>query len=264
MLNSESGHWYDQNGFSCYTQITKSGPNKGKSRNTTLRDARKLGLVPSVTGIIKVMAKPQLNRWINEQLVLLAVEMPRILGEPSPGFIMRVNNEFKKQGEERMALGTAIHDGLERGFKGSALALDDKFYYDKVIECLNEHCPDETWSAERSFASQLGYGGKVDLSSPNWIIDFKTKEFTPEAKVKSFIYNDHRMQAQAYGHGLCLEEFRCGNIFISTHPEHKGLVKFVEHEPDDNRAWKTFFHLLKVWQFDKDFDSSWMIADEAC
>ena len=56
---SEAGHWYDHNGEPMYTII---GAN-GKERNTTLRDAKKEKLVPSVTTIIGIAAKPSLENW---------------------------------------------------------------------------------------------------------------------------------------------------------------------------------------------------------
>ena len=56
---SESGHWYTQEGEPMYTII---GAN-GKERNTTLADAKKLNLVPSVTGIMAMSYKPALERW---------------------------------------------------------------------------------------------------------------------------------------------------------------------------------------------------------
>ena len=62
---SESGHWYTQEGEPMYTII---GVN-GKERNTNLRDARLLGLVPSVTTIMDLIAKPSLENWkINQAL----------------------------------------------------------------------------------------------------------------------------------------------------------------------------------------------------
>ena len=56
-FKSESGHWYTQEGEPMYTIV---GAN-GKERNTTLRDAKKEGLVPSVTTIMSMMAKPALE-----------------------------------------------------------------------------------------------------------------------------------------------------------------------------------------------------------
>ena len=52
-FKSESGHWYTQEGEPMYTIV---GAN-GKERNTTLRDAKKEGFVPSVTTIIGIAAK---------------------------------------------------------------------------------------------------------------------------------------------------------------------------------------------------------------
>ena len=55
---AESGHWYQADGTPAYEIV---GAN-GKMRPTTLRDARKLNLYPSVTTIIRLMDAPGLDR----------------------------------------------------------------------------------------------------------------------------------------------------------------------------------------------------------
>jgi hypothetical protein len=50
----ESGHWYAADGLPAYRI---KGAN-GKERNTTVQDARSLGLVPSVTTVLGLVAKP--------------------------------------------------------------------------------------------------------------------------------------------------------------------------------------------------------------
>ena len=63
--SAESGHWYTQEGEPMYTIV---GAN-GKERNTTLRDAKKDNLVPSVTTVLSLVAKPGLENWkINQAL----------------------------------------------------------------------------------------------------------------------------------------------------------------------------------------------------
>ena len=47
---SESNHWYTRDGVPQYTVEAK----KGGQRNTTLRDARVMNLVPSVTTVLNV------------------------------------------------------------------------------------------------------------------------------------------------------------------------------------------------------------------
>ena len=61
--DSETGHWYTQTGEPAYRIIGKNGV----ERNTRLTDARERGLVPSVTTITGLLAKPGLNNWLQQQ-----------------------------------------------------------------------------------------------------------------------------------------------------------------------------------------------------
>ncbi len=62
---SESNHWYTRDGVPMYTVEAK----KGGQRNTTLRDARTMNLVPSVTTILNIAAKPALLAWMQQQVM---------------------------------------------------------------------------------------------------------------------------------------------------------------------------------------------------
>ena len=88
-FKSESGHWYTQEGEPMYTII---GVN-GKERNTNLRDARNLGLVPSVTTIIGMIAKPSLENWKIDQALKSAITLKQLenelVGDP-PRFARRI------------------------------------------------------------------------------------------------------------------------------------------------------------------------------
>ena len=65
-IGSESGHWYDGNGL--VTAVPRSD-GKGMTDRITIIHARKLGLVPSVTSILKIVDKPALTAWkINEHI----------------------------------------------------------------------------------------------------------------------------------------------------------------------------------------------------
>ena len=52
------GHWYTATGEPRHTMPKANGDGE---RNTTISDARKLKLYPSVTSILSLFAKPQLN-----------------------------------------------------------------------------------------------------------------------------------------------------------------------------------------------------------
>ena len=83
LFSPDSAHWYQRDGVACHTVPSL----KGEPRPTTLRDARKLGLLPSVTNILGVIAKPELTAWLQEQAVMAALTLPRIAGETEDAFL---------------------------------------------------------------------------------------------------------------------------------------------------------------------------------
>ena len=64
----------------------------GKERNTTLRDAKSLGLVPSVTTILGMVAKPALENWKITQALQSSLILERKENESNESFI----NRFKR------------------------------------------------------------------------------------------------------------------------------------------------------------------------
>ena len=63
-------HWYSQTGEPRYQTPIATGARKGEMRSTTLRDARKENLLPSITTVLKAYPKAALDAWIIEQAVL--------------------------------------------------------------------------------------------------------------------------------------------------------------------------------------------------
>jgi hypothetical protein len=59
LFNPENAHWYRRDGEPLHSVSSA----KGEPRPTTLRDARKLGLLPSVTNVLGVINKPELVEW---------------------------------------------------------------------------------------------------------------------------------------------------------------------------------------------------------
>ena len=105
---SESQHWYDRQGNPMYTVIGKNG----KERNTTLRDARTMNLVPSVTTILNVAAKPALNVWLQRQVLMAALTLPKRAEETEEEWIARIMSDSKEEGKEAANRGTEIHASI--------------------------------------------------------------------------------------------------------------------------------------------------------
>ena len=254
--SSENTHWYRaEDGAPQYTVKAKDG----SDRPTTLRDARKMNLVPSVTTIMKVAASPGLEVWKNEQLLLAAMTLPRKEDETEKEFIARVIVDSKETGKRAAEAGTRIHESIERWYAGEKNVehIDEaKAFEEAVFNHFKTH-PFQKWETEVAFSSPMGFGGKVDLytrrdeSAPVGIVlDCKTKDFGPDDKIDA--YAEHLMQLSAYRHGLDLPHARCANVFVSR--THKGLVRIVEHSEEDlQRHWSMFTHLLNFWKLKNKF-----------
>lgn len=233
-----AGHWYDPSGQPRYTITGKNG----KERNTTLRDAREYGYVPSVTTIIRMAAAPALEKWKRDQVLMAALTLPRKDGEGEREWLARVEQDWQAAGRQAADRGTRIHAGVEKHYRGEP---PDEEVWDWVKvarDALDTHCGPQEWSAERSFAHPMGYGGKTDLHSSEWVIDIKTKD----GPLKSDLYDEHSMQLAAYRRGLGVDRARCGILFID-----RATPAALFAPTDDDAmtgALAMFDALLAFWQ----------------
>jgi hypothetical protein len=230
-----AGHWYDKDGNPQYTII---GAN-GKERDTDLRDARKLGLVPSVTTILKVAAAPALDIWKQQQLLKAVAEVPRLDEEPEKEWFSRIVKTSKEAGDKHMDRGTSMHNEIEDYFNKKQREFPNfaKETYFAVVKEFGS----QNWITEKSFAFD-GFGGKVDLHAEDIVIDFKTKEVVDD---KTVCYDEQLMQLAAYRIGLELPDALCANVFVDL----QGNVKIIKHDESDiQKAWQMFMHLLAFYR----------------
>lgn len=254
-------HWYRQDGKTEYTII---GAN-GNERATTLRDARKHNYVPSVTTILQVCAKPQLEIWKQNQILEACInyapprqvhgniEYPEWANDVKKWKAI-ILEQSQKVGKESARLGSEIHDSLENYFTGKQA--NNQEFVAPVIERLLQEIGVQHWVPEKAFGHSLGFGGKVDVHASGYIIDFKTK--TESANFdKDLGYDEHLMQLAAYRLGLDLPKARCYNLFIST--AKPGLLQLKEWtEPELEKGLAMFKALLKYWQLVNNYDSSFV------
>ena len=235
---SESGHWYLPDGSPAYTIIGKS---TGRERPTTLADARKLGLLPSVTTIINIIQKAGLDTWKQQQVLLAALTLPRLPDEPESDWLARVMQDSKATGREAAERGTHIHGIIEAFYEG--VYIPELPPYVRVVESvINEHFGPQLWVSEKSFAYG-GYGGKCDLIAKGCVVDFKTTEKDLD---KLDYYFDHQMQLAAYRQGFEMPTARCAIVYVNAL---QNKAKLVEIPEDDLRiGWDCFTHLLAFYR----------------
>lgn len=241
---SASGHWYDKDGNPCYTIIGKNGV----KRNTTLRDARVLGLVPSVTTIINCAAKPALTNWMVDQALMAALTLPRLPDESLDDFMRRAKQDSKEQAIKAAERGTALHGGIERYIQTQIPDTEWALHIANVRNALHNIGIDIlAGHAERSFASPKGYGGKLDWHNSAAVIDFKSK---PAITDKVIAYDEHGMQLSAYADGLGIPNARRINVFVGITDEQ---VKIHEWPANTARKhWRMFESLLSYWHTSKE------------
>ena len=241
---SESGHWYLPNGSPAYRVIGKNG----KERNTTVKDAREHGLLPSVTTIIGCANKGEgLQRWLQEQAILAALTLPRVEGESEEDWLSRVVSDSKETAKQAAERGTQIHGVIEAFYEG--IYIPELPPYVRAVEtAINEHFGSQLWMAEKSFAYG-GFGGKCDLiskshqKSDGFVIDFKTTEKDLD---KLDYYFDHQMQLSAYRQGFEMPKARCAIVYVNAL---QNKAKLVEIPEDDLRiGWECFTHLLAFYR----------------
>lgn len=264
------GHWYTRDGDPMH-EVKDA---KGNPRPTTLRDARKLGLFPSVTTINKATGgSPQLTDWIVNQALLSALNHPG--GVPNfhnaardpvsdkdqkvKDFLQWCREDSYKQVRDKAELGNAIHDALNKSFVDpDDVPAHFLAHVNAVRSLLARHFgEDRVWIPERTFACPgEGFGGSIDLDSDEGdvpvLVDFKCKEFDEGKPVKSMIFDEHVQQLGGYRIARTSKNpkyanARCVNVIVSTSVP--GLAVMHEHSAEDmERGEQMFRATLAFWR----------------
>jgi len=235
---SESGHFYLPDGSPAYRIVGKNG----KERNSTVKDAREHGLLPSVTTIIGCASKPALDVWKQQQAILSALTLPRLEGESEEDWLSRVVADSKETAKQAAERGTQIHGVIEAFYEG--IYIPELPPYVRAVEnAINEHFGSQLWISEKSFAYG-GFGGKCDLvAKSGFVVDFKTTEKDLD---KLDYFFDHQMQLSAYRQGFEMPTARCAIVYVNAL---QNKAKLVEIPEDDLRiGWECFTHLLAFYR----------------
>jgi hypothetical protein len=249
------GHWYSREGRPCHSIAKKDG--KG-SRPVNMRWDRALCLVPSVTTVLSIINKHNLNVWKENQMILAALTLTRKELEDDADFCKRVRTDAFAEVVVAADVGTLVHNAIECQFEGKDYDQQWSPYVAGVMEEIRNLYPRiNDWVAEKSFAHQLGFGGCCDLHSPSTgvLIDFKGKDGDfSDNKGLAF---DQYIQLAAYGDGLSLPLSECANIFFSR--SHPGVVKSVVWDKKQIAQGKRIFHAaLTLWKELKGYNPSFV------
>lgn len=220
-------HWYCNKTGEPRYEIAYADGRPGKT--PTLADAKKHDFVPSVTSVLGILDKPGLNNWKVDQAILAALTNPVIHDQmPHDQMMATIKRDAEEQSKQAMQRGTDIHAAIEEFLLGSPIKGPYWDHVSGVLSCLETHAGNPSWNVEHWLPGGLGYGGKCDLHNDDFLIDFKTKEFTSAdvkaGKVKG--WPEQEVQLVAYDHGFGGKRRRLANVFVSvTEP---GLAVWYE------------------------------------
>lgn len=232
-----SAHYYTRSGEPMHEVPRAKGDGM---RATTLADARKLNLLPSVTTVLGIVAKPGLVSWQIEQACLSVLTAQKHTEETLDAFVERVlhiDKDQKQESEKAMELGTNVHEAIELAAKGQPFNQAFEPYVTPVLKLLPRFGP--IVSTEEIVVGD-GCAGRMDLKTEEWVVDYKTCKKIPKDG-----YREHELQLSAYA--MAAKRSKVANIYIST--TEPGKVEVVEYENPAGTFADGFWHVLKLWQW---------------
>lgn len=265
-----SGHWYAQDGTPAHEVQKKDGTG---TRRTNVRDARKLGLLPSVTTILGILDRPQLNLWKMKTAIRAASALERAEGEELEAWVDRVVAKAGEPAAEAADLGKRIHDAIDLACSGAAW---DTATLGAYVAPVLGWLLGKLGNGGRIVAQEdvivntaYGYAGRVDLAleMPDgtvWVIDWKSRKTrATESDAQAFApYDANRLQLAAYAAEWALNQgpgkpgrgwakVRCANVITSsTEP---GRFFVAEHDGIEE-SWEAFKAVLQLWRWENSYD----------
>ena len=247
-------HWYTTEGDPCHEVPKKAGG----LRKTTISDAKKMHLLPSVTNVLGVIAKPGLDKWKLQQVAKAAFASPPDGKESEDYYTGRIIDAAFQQVEDAADLGSRIHDALEKILEGEPVEEDLLPYVTPVMDWKQskgitfderEITLVNTAEGYAGRCDVLGHGNKGQLV----VIDYKTRKTRPGEPCTPYDGQGAQLAAYAVAHWgeHRLPEVHAANCYIST--TEPGRFEVYKH-PDLVAEWEFFKACCAIWRKVKGYD----------
>ena len=250
IINQGQGsHWYYPDGRECFEVPSADGK---KMVKTTIVHARKLGLYPSVTTVLKILDKPEIDTWRVERAIKASLASVRRPGERIKQFIARILEVAQSKSKRAMNFGGDLHSYIEGLITGNTFdsILIPQATKDAIKDYFTKNIQSAT-AEQLAINHELKYAGRKDMDAliggGTYLYDFKTQGTKPGKPVnfyKEFII-------QLGGYSLCgsYTGIRC-MIISSTEP---GRVEVKDYTAEEIAfGQKTFKHLNALFRLIKE------------
>lgn len=250
VATESSGHWYTAEGQSAHVVIGKNG----NERNTTVTDARKMGLYPSVTSILGIMDKPQLTNWKIEQAIMSSLTLPKEENETLEEYARRIVKDSRESTKKAAEHGSRMHECMENILLKRAVSTDEALApYIKTFTEWAEKNVEKTYWCEKALVG-AGYAGRCDAyvklrGIGDAIIDLKNRKVNP--KYDPF-YDTDCAQLWAYRAASENPKCACVSVVLASNDATKLTTK-VWDEDELYQAGIAFCAMQKVWSWVKGY-----------
>ena len=271
-MSLETGHWYTLDGKAAHSQPTKTKGAK-PTRPTTIADAKRLGLLPSVSAYTRMLAAPYLERYKMLEVAKACYYCPATGDESYDDYSRHILEQSSKDGSGAADVGTKVHAALDLYVTSGEGSPDIQCQDGSVVPAESFVLPAiakikamglEVKSTESILVNAAyGYAGTTDMvftkGTQCGILDFKTKRTKEGEPVISG--DTHAMQIAAYhaaywgaDDGEPIGVNAVGyNVYIST--TEIGRVEVVEYSRDELlEGWQAFKSCLQLYRYIKGFD----------
>jgi len=246
----QAGHWYTAEGESAHTVMGKNG----KFRNTTVADARKMLLYPSVTSILSILDKPQLTSWKIEQAIMSSLTLPKEENETLEDYSRRVVKDSKESTTKAAQHGTLMHEEAENILMGRDTTTDPILQpYIATFKKWAEENVEKTYWCEKALVG-AGYAGRCDAyvklrGVGDAIVDLKNRKVNP--KYEPFYDTDC---AQIFAYLSASENPKAAgvSIVLASNDPSKIMTK-VWDKDELYQAGIAFCAMQKVWSWVKGY-----------
>lgn len=246
-------------------------------RDTTVADARIMGLLPSVSGITKMMANPGLDRWKQDITIEASLKyaIQSAYGDMDEDRLYaEIRAESNKVAGAAADLGVKIHAAIESAlgcqqWENETVELADgkqvelKELVNPALAKLEELGINIVETEKVVTCSSHGYAGQMDVSYVKGdvagVLDFKSTKTKPTKKIE--VRQGQSMQIAAY-HFACWgskdkPHFQPNhegiNLYIST--TEIGRVDVVKYDAAElAKQWDGFLACLTLWRLQNNYD----------
>lgn len=251
----KSSHWYTADGKPMHSVLKADGDGE---RPTTIKDARKHNLVPSVTNILGVIGKDALTTWKVNQAILRTLLSPKTEDESDDYYCKRIQSESMAQVDEAAELGSMIHKAMENWLIEGVMPSNEAMVYVKpVMDWFNATDITVNETEKILVNAKESYAGTADVlftygKNGKGVLDFKTRRTKEDKKVEAYI--GQAMQLAAYAaaeYGVeALDKVLLANIYIST--TEPGRIEVIKHD-SPRRHYEAFLNCCALWQYEKGY-----------